>query len=48
MEHLFDGIMFGIGFGIAYLPFELILLHLTKKKPRVKKIPHLKLIKNVK
>jgi len=46
IQHLLDGLLFGIGFGLVNLPFELYLMHLKKKRSRTRTRPHLKLVKN--
>lgn len=48
MEHLLDGILFGMGFALVNIPLELLMVKLVGKKTRVKKPPILKLVKNIK
>lgn len=44
IQHLLDGILFGVGFALINVPVELYIK--SMKKPRAKKIPKLTLIKN--
>lgn len=48
MEHLIDGILFGLGFALVNVPIEFLARKFTNKRSRVKKAPILKLIKNSK
>lgn len=46
LQHLLDGILFGVGFAIINVPVELWITKFKKKRNRNKKLAILRLIKN--
>lgn len=45
LQHLLDGIMFGMGFALVNVPIEIWLTKFKKSRARVKKLANLRLLK---